>query len=148
MAEKSPERALQEKVLAYRVLESKLDTLVKQRDFIVSKIVESKTTMVSIDEIKKGKNDIIFPLGSSAYATAKSVSKDKILAEVGGGVVMEKTPEDAKKLLNRRVVDLQSALSTLNKEVNKVSSAMEELAPEIQKIVESAQRGKSATQAG
>ena len=135
--EKDAQRTLQEKVLAYRILESRLDGLIKQRDFIVSKIVEVKITIESIDEIVKSKSDVIFPIGSSAYVTSENVGKKKILVEVGGGVVLDKTPEEAKKILNRRSDDFQSALLTLNNEMGKVSLAMDELAPDIQKIVES-----------
>ena len=54
------EKELQEKMLIYRTLESRLEALTRQRDLVSSKIVEIISTISSIDEISKNQKDILF----------------------------------------------------------------------------------------
>lgn len=131
------DKELQEKVFAYRVIEARLQALAKERDVIMSKIFETRTTIASIDEATKSKNngEIVFHIGSDTYMVGKVSDKGRIIIEVGGNVAMEKTPEEAKKFLNGRIGDLEASLSELNREMSQAFSAMDELAPEIQRMM-------------
>ncbi|MCS7106253.1 MAG: hypothetical protein NZ942_02980, partial [Candidatus Aenigmarchaeota archaeon] len=69
-------KELQEKILFYRLLEAKLNSLLKEREILIAKTIEIQTTLQSIEEINKGK-EILFALGSEAYAFGKLKEKDK-----------------------------------------------------------------------
>jgi prefoldin alpha subunit len=90
------ERELQEKILAYRIFESRLNALLKQRDLIVNKIVEINSTLESIDEIEKS-DEALFSIGSEAYAKGKIVDKEKVIIEIGANIAIEKRHEGSKR---------------------------------------------------
>jgi len=136
MAERNEQRELQEKVLAYRILESRVNSLSQQRQFIANKLVEIQITLNSIDEIEKSKEEIIFPLGSEAYAFGKVTDKSKMIVEVGAGVVLEKTVEEAKEILKSRMTDIENALTTVERNIQEASESLEVLEPEIQQMIE------------
>lgn len=137
MEEKLTEKKLREKLLTYRILESRLNSLLRQRDLIASKIVEIQTTLASIKEIVKSEREILFPLGSEAYTTGKVTDKDKLIVEIGANIALEKNVKEGKATLNKKRLELESALAAVQNDVSKVSSTMGQLGPEIQKLVES-----------
>ena len=130
------ERELQEKILAYRILESRLNSLLKQREIVVSRILEIQTTLESIDEIKKSKNDILFPLGSEAYTKGEATSKNKLIVEIGAGIALEKTTKEGKKTLEKRKSEFESALDKIQSDITAISSRMDQLEPEIKDLSE------------
>lgn len=130
------EKELQEKILAYRILESRLNSLLQQRDIVVSKILEIQTTLASIDEIKKSKKDVLFPLGSEAYTRGKVTSKNKLIVEIGAGIALEKTTKEGKKTLEERKSEFESALDKIQSDITAISSRMDKLGPEIKELSE------------
>jgi len=129
------EKELQEKVMAYRMLESRLEALVKQRDFIASRTMELQSTIDSIDQIEKS-NEIMFPVGLDAYTIGKIVDKKNVMITIGAGIVIEKTVAEAKETLAARKVEMEQALQELQNNINNISAGLEQLGPEIQSQME------------
>ncbi len=127
---------LQKKIIAYRVLESKLNSFVKQRDILLSKLVEIQNTLTSIEEIKKRKDEILFPLGSETFMRGRIVSKNKIIVGIGANIALEKSIEDAKKILEKRKLEIETNLNEIQKSILNISSQLEKLGPEITKLAE------------
>ena len=129
------QKELQEKVMAYRILESRLDSLAKQREFILGKILELSSTLQSIDEISKAKESIIFPIGGDAYTFADVANKNRLIVGIGAGITLEKTAAEGKEILNERKTQLESAMHEIDKAIGEANAAISELAPEIQGLM-------------
>jgi prefoldin alpha subunit len=127
------EKELQERAIVYRTLEARLNSLLSQRDLIISKISEIQSTLESINEIEKSEK-VLFPLGSEAHTFGKIIEKNKILVEIGAGIALEKNIEESKELLNKRYSELQNALAQTQKNILNVSGAINELSKEVQKL--------------
>lgn len=134
------ERELQEKIVTYRILESRLDALIRQRDLLAKKIIEIQSTLASIDEIEKSKEGILFPIGGEAYTTGKVIDKEKLIVEIGANVALEKTVVEGKETLNKRRSELESALGEIQKEILRISAAIDQLGPEIQELSQKLQQ--------
>lgn len=134
------QRELQERILAYRILQSKLDDNVKERDLITNKLIEVENTLVSIDEIKKTEEKTAFPMGSDVYVFAKSSNKEKLMIGIGANILMEKTFEEGKETLNKSKKELEKILDDIQKEINQISCSIEEMTPELQEMIEKSQR--------
>jgi len=129
------ERELEERIVAYRILESRLDGLLKQRDMVVSKMIELDTTLKSMDDIEKSE-EVLFPLGSEAYTFGKVIDKKKMIVEIGSGIALEKTVEEAKEIIKKRRSELENILNNVQNEVMQVSSSLDVLGPEIRELSE------------
>jgi prefoldin alpha subunit len=127
------ERELQEKILAYRIFESRLNALLKQRDLIVNKIVEINSTLESIDEIEKS-DEALFSIGSEAYVKGKIVDKEKVIIEIGANIAIEKNMKEAKETLEKRKREMEKSLAQIQEEAMKISSGLESLADEIREL--------------
>jgi len=137
------QKELKEKLLAYRALENKASTLVKQQNMFASKILEVQSTIESINEIKKGKkgaNDILFPLGSATYTKGAIVDTNRLIVEVGAGAVVEKTSDEAKAILEKRKKELEDAIGLLQKKIQNISVMMQKIEADAQGIIHEAQK--------
>ncbi|MEM5797357.1 MAG: prefoldin subunit alpha [Candidatus Aenigmatarchaeota archaeon] len=134
------EKELQEKLLIYRTLEARLEVLTRQRDLISSKIIELMSTMSSIDEIDKTPENILFKLGSEAFAKGNVTDKNKILVEIGAGIVLEKSLVDGKEILNKRKTEMENALKEIQNNISQISNAMNQLAPEINELIRQSEK--------
>ena len=134
------QRELQERILAYRILQSKLDDNVKERDLITNKLIEVENTLVSIDEMKETKEETAFPMGSDVYVFAKNSNKEKLMIGIGANILMEKTFEESKEILNKSKKEFEKTLDDIQKEINQISCSIEEMTPELQEMIEKSQR--------
>lgn len=138
------EKELQAKLLVYRALESRMNTLAKQQNMFASKILEIQSTIESIDEIKKGEKeeakDILFPLGSAAYTKGTVADRNRLIVEVGAGVALEKTSDEAKMILEKRKKELEGAIEVLQKELQSISVMMQKIEFDTQGIIQQAQK--------
>jgi prefoldin alpha subunit len=137
MAEK---RELEERLVAYRLLQARLTSLLRQRDVLASQLLELQTSLTSIDEVEKSRADILFRMGSGAWTCGRIVSKKKLIIEVGAGIALEKSAADAKLILRRRVGEIQRALALIQQNVAQTTIELERLGPEIRRLAESVSR--------
>src|SRR3990172_2410421 len=136
MVNQEEQKELQEKVLAYRILEGRMEGLLKQREMLAGKIVEMHITLDTIDEIEKSKEDILFPIGGEAYTFGKVVDKDRLIVEVGAGVALEKNLAEARDILGGRKEEMENALTTIQRNMQEISDSMQFLEPQIQQMLD------------
>ncbi|MBI2542755.1 MAG: prefoldin subunit alpha [Candidatus Aenigmarchaeota archaeon] len=134
------EKGLQEKMIVYRTLESRLEALMKQREFINSKLMEIISTIVSIDEIEKNKDGALFRLGGEAYVEGKMNNKKNILVEIGAGVILEKSIKESKEILNERKIELENTFKELQNNITQLSTVLNQLGPEINELIQESQK--------
>jgi len=129
------EEKLQEKLLAYRIIESRLENLLRQRDMLMNRIIEIETTLSSLKETKRGKN-AAFSIGSGAHVLGKIGEEDKIIVEIGAGVALEKTVKEAEEILSKRNEEVERVLTEVQKGITQLSDGLEKLTPEIQELID------------
>ena len=96
----------------------------------MNKMLELQATKDSIDDIKNSES-MIFPIGSEAHAYGKIINKNKLIVEVGAGICLEKSFEEAKDILSKRIEEMQNVLTNLQRDVEQNISALDHLRPEI-----------------
>jgi prefoldin alpha subunit len=127
MPGKNADQEMQERMLAYRMLENRIRGLAQQRQMISSKILEIQGTLAGIEDTMKSEGDVIFSIGSEAHIKGGVKDRKNIIVEVGAGVALEKSVEDAKATLEGRLKELESAFSNIQSEMSRMSSAMSDI---------------------
>lgn len=87
-------------------------------------VSESEATLNALGSLN---GDTLMPLGSGAFAKVAISDPQKVLLEVGGRVLVEKTVAEAKALVETRKSELQKALDELNRAMDKISKRVSEL---------------------
>jgi prefoldin alpha subunit len=133
------QKELQEKIMTYRILQAKLEESMKQREILMNRIIEIDNSIESLNEAYNNENETLFPMGAETYVIGKVTEKKKMLVNIGSNILLEKTFEEGKEILNSAKIDLEQALKEFQHEIDHVSSDLQELTPEIQAMVEKSQ---------
>ncbi len=99
---------------------------------------KAKITIEKIGEAEEG-TDILVPIGGGTFSFAKAKDTKKILTEVGAGIVLEKKPEEAIKILDRRIEELQKNQETLSKMSKNIQQQLEEVSTKAQQLLSNRQ---------
>lgn len=130
------EKELQEKVLAHRLIEARIESLLRQRGSLLQALMEIEETIKGIEELEKENEDFLFSLGAQTYIPCKIVEKNKIIIEVGANIAIEKSLEEGKQILQKRKEELSKSISSIEAAISQLSSGLKELNEEIRKILE------------
>jgi len=86
--------------------------------------------------------DVLFPLGSAAYTKGKVVDENNLIVEVGAGVALEKTADEANTILEKRKKELQDAMEVLQKDMQNIAATMQQIEADTQETISKAQTEK------
>ncbi|GEM_PF-2454284 len=84
-------------------------------------------------------SDSLFPLGSGIFADGTLKKADKILMDVGAGVMVEKTIEEAIKFLNEREEILKRNFAEYQTVLGNMQQSYQEMGQRVQQLQRSAQ---------
>ena len=131
------QKGLQEKLVRYQILESRVKALIKRRDLLITKMFEIETTLSTIEEIrKKTEKDISLPLGSGVHVLGTLKKTKKMIVELGANIAIEETGERTKKILEKRKNVLNKGLQAVEREITGLSNELLKLEPEIRAMIE------------
>ncbi len=92
-----------------------------------------KSTREGIEELsKKEEQDVIAPIGEGVYMPSEIKNTEKTLVEVGAGVVLEKTPDQAIITLGDRKDSLLDVKKKLKAQQKKLQRQYQQIAQQIQ----------------
>ena len=136
------EEELQKHMAMIEYYKEQLKSLELQFSYLQSAIADqtkAKLTLEKLSKVKKD-SDMLLPIGGGAFIDATAKNPSKVLFEVGYGVVLEKTADEAAEKIGKRINDLQqteerisSMAQQLQMEAAKVSDKVERLLSEQQK---------------
>lgn len=124
-----------EEIIEAEVLKRQIEQIEQYFLALEQNIIEIEKTIEYIEYFSKmeGGEKIIFPIVKGIFAEAIYKKKDKVKINVGNGVVVEKTLEDSKRLLEEKKKELEQQHSLLIKEYDKMLLRLNELVGKIEK---------------
>ncbi len=110
-------------------LDSQARMLVEQLENVDASLMEIEYLRSSIDELKgmKEGSDILAPMSSGIFIKAKLSNSNALLMNVGNSVVVEKSAEDTKKLLDARIVEISEVREKLLLQLQKIDERLKQL---------------------
>ena len=137
---------IQEKVIRYQILDGRIKALMKRREMLLVKMVEIETTLNSVEEIGKNKeNEILLPLGSSVHVAGTLKDIKRIVVELGANVAVEEDVEEAKKILEKRKNMINEGVQATEDEIVNLSNEFLRLESELRSLME---RDKTESEVG
>ena len=136
------EEELQKHMTMIEYYKEQLRSLELQFSYLQSAIVDQTKAKLTLEKLSKVKKDadMLLPIGGGAFIDATAKNPSKVLFEVGDGVVLEKTADEAAEKIGKRINDLQqteerisSMAQQLQMEAAKTSDKVERLLSEQQK---------------
>ncbi len=121
MSNSDEERA--QKAMESQILQAQISELEKQLDEISSKKAELLFIKESLNQIKNQSNkDILLPLGSGILIRGKLTDDKKVLVNIGGNTIVEKSVDEAKQIIDKQIEEISSVSKLIDNEIKKYSS--------------------------
>jgi len=122
----SDEERVNNLVAEARMFESALNELAARQNILERIIIESRT---SVDTIKgldsTTSEEMLIPLGGGVLLRSAPPKVDKVLVNIGANVVVEKTKEEATKIMEQRAERLEEDLMALVSQRNQIADRLD-----------------------
>ena len=90
----------------------------------------------SLQNIHSKSQSSLLPLGAGIHLPIKFVNEQTTLVDIGSGILLEKNPKEAAKILEKRISEIQLLIESLTTEYQKTESKIHELNNQLNKAVE------------
>ncbi len=139
----SAEDELRQNMSLLENAKAQLEGFGRQRELILMTIDEHKRTADTIKNLVKGApgDEILIPIGAEAFVYATISEKSDVVVGVGGDVSVQRTHEEAGKMIDARISDLHSALGRIEEHVAKTQAFVQELTEKVQAQYNAMQAG-------
>jgi len=130
-----------------RILEQTAEALQSRISMINAVITDLTYANMTLEGLEKQKENVelLVPIGGNSYIKARLEAPDKVTVGIGAGVSIEKTLQEAKEIIRKRLEDLEKSRASLQQQfsqvidrINEDRERFEELAAQLRK--ESLQR--------
>ncbi|MEM2093191.1 MAG: prefoldin subunit alpha [Candidatus Bathyarchaeia archaeon] len=111
-----------------RFLEQTAEALSSRINMVNAAIADLTYAMMTMEglEKQKGSMEILVPIGGNSYINAKIESVDKVTIGIGAGVSVEKSLQEAKEMINRRLEELEKSKDSLQQQLSQVAEKINE----------------------
>jgi prefoldin alpha subunit len=125
-----------------RILEQTAEALQSRISMINAVITDLTYANMTLEGMEKQKEnaELLVPIGGNSYIKARLESPDNVTVGIGAGVSVEKTLQEAKEIIRKRLDDLEKSRTSLQQQfsqvidrINEDRERFEELAAQLRK---------------
>lgn len=138
------EEELRRLTVEIRLLEETAEALQGRANMVnavIKDLTYAKMTLEGLEKNKTG-SELLVPVGGSSYIRASLQDLDKIIVGIGAGVSVEKTPQEAKEIINKRLEDLEKTRTSLQQRFAQVAQKIDEDRAKFEESVAELRKGK------
>ena len=134
---------LQRTMIDLEAYKRKFESVNQQMQMIEAALIDLDGTITAINTLKNEKtgNGFLVSLGSGFYSKAAMRDNKRIIMNIGAGVSIEKTIDDASKTLETRRENLNKFAEELQKNASEMSDKMSDLNAVYEDLARSLQEG-------
>ena len=145
MATKLPEEA-QKLGFEIRLLEETAEALqsrINLVDTAITDLIYANSTLEGLEKNKVGL-ELLIPIGGNSYIKANLDDPDTVIVGMGAGVSIEKTFQEAKEVIKKRLEGLKKTRESLEQRFGQVAQKISEDQMELQEIASELRKGTTS----
>ena len=125
-----------------RLLESTAEAVQSRINFVNAALTELNLAKMNLEGLEKEKieTSLLVPIGGGSYIKAKIESTEKIVVGIGAGIAVEKTFNEAKEILSKRIEELEKLYGRLQQQLAQISQKIQEDRAKLEEISRSITR--------
>ncbi|MGQ9530182.1 MAG: prefoldin subunit alpha [Candidatus Bathycorpusculaceae bacterium] len=145
MASKSEEelRKLSDEI---RFLEQTAETIQSRINAVNAVITDLTYATMTLEGVEKEQEntEILVPIGGNSYIKAKLVNPDKVIVGMGAGISLEKTLQEAREIIKKRLENLEKTRNSLQQQLAQVAEKIEEDREKFESLIAELREGKAS----
>jgi prefoldin alpha subunit len=131
--------------LELRLLEQTAETLQSRMNMINAAATDLRYAQTTLEGLEKEneKSEILVPVGGTSYIRARLDNPNQVIVGMGAGVSIEKTREEAKGIIKKRLEDLEKARTSVQQQFAQVAEKINQDREKAEALVATAREGKT-----
>ncbi|MEM2385525.1 MAG: prefoldin subunit alpha [Candidatus Bathyarchaeia archaeon] len=111
-----------------RILEQTAEALQARINMVNAVITDLTYAEMTLEGLEKQKEntELLIPIGGNSYIKARLEAPDKVTVGIGAGVSVEKTLQEAKEIIKKRLEDLEKSRTSLQQQLSQVIDRINE----------------------
>lgn len=145
MAEKVEEE-LRKLSIEMRILEETAEAIQARINMVNAVITDLNYANMTLEGLEKQKEnaELLIPIGGNSYIKARLENPDKVTVGIGAGVSVEKTIQEAKEIIRKRLEDLEKSRISLQQQLSQVMSRINEDRERFEELAATLKKGTPA----
>ena len=131
---------LQNILAQLKAMEAYSNELEAREATIIQLLNEGRLASEALRSLEKGASDTFMPIGMGIYTKASIDPEAKFLVNVGAGISIEKSREEALTFVENRLRELEAALRNISAQKQEIQARMEQMRQEANSIIASMQK--------
>jgi prefoldin alpha subunit len=122
LASKSEEE-LRKLTVEMRLLEQTAEALQSRSNMINAVTTDLSYARMTLEALEKEseRSELLVPIGGTSYVRARLENPDKLIVGMGAGVSVEKTRDEAKEIIKKRLEDLEKTRTSIQQQFAQVA---------------------------
>jgi len=114
-----------------------LNQLEMQSQYIQAAIMDYNKARLTIEQLNKleKETEMIIPIGGGTFINTTAKKQEKILVDIGAGIVTEKTYEEAIKKVDERIQNIEKSQARIDEMMQNIQKQGEDAAEKAQKLM-------------
>lgn len=114
-----------------------LNQLEMQSQYIQAAIMDYNKARLTIEQLNKleKETEMIIPIGGGTFINTTAKKQEKILVDIGAGVVTEKTYDEAIKKVDERIKNIEKSQARIDEMMQNIQKQGEDAAEKAQKLM-------------
>lgn len=131
--------------LELHLLEQTAETLQSRMNMINAAATDLRYAQTTLEGLEKEneKSELLVPVGGTSYIRALLDNPNQVIVGMGAGVSVEKTREEAKEIIKKRLVDLEKARASVQQQFAQVAEKINQDREKAEALVATAREGKT-----
>ncbi|NWF87272.1 prefoldin subunit alpha [Candidatus Bathyarchaeota archaeon] len=111
-----------------RLLEQTAEAIQSRIDMINAVITDLTYANMALEGLEKEKenSELLVPIGGNSFIKAKLENPDKLIVGMGAGISVEKTMQEAKEIIKRRLDNTEKTRQSLQQQLAQVAEKISE----------------------
>lgn len=132
------EEELRKAITELRSFESLMEELRSRYQIIIASINDLQVSKSALEDISKAGEgvELFIDIGGGVYGKAVLRDTNKFLVNAGSGILIERSLEDAFKLVEKRLNDLNNARGSVESQISTLQAKIEESRSRVQLLYE------------
>ena len=119
-----------------RLLESTAQAIQSRINFVNAALTELNLAKMNLEGLEREKieTSLLVPIGGGSYVKAKLESIENVVVGIGAGVAVEKTFNEAKEILSKRIEELEKLYGRLQQQLSQIAQKIQEDRAKLEEI--------------
>jgi len=120
-----------------RFLEQTAEAIQSRINMVNAVITDLTYASMTLEGLEKEKenSELLVPIGGNSYIKARLENPDKLVVGMGAGISVEKTLQEAKEIIKKRLENLEKTRASLQQQFAQVAERISEDREKFEKLV-------------